>query len=196
MVISTKSREKVYHKDGCRYAQTISKNNRLCYKKEKVEKNGYRPCKWCFQMAGRYQIEKDIVSSYLEKHMSVMDRLGKYVYIRSDIGCWKVDFDNNNGVFSLYHRNHADGITAITEVEDDNYHRQRDHFAFPNLISAAKYIIQHDEAKKIISTRGYRNLPHSTKKQKKYYNQAERRTRCEESRRIMDLFKLIEEQNL
>ena len=53
------------------------------------------------------------------------------------------------------------------------------------------YILDHDNAKKIMAT-DYRNLPKQTKKQKKYYNQAKKRERKKSTRRVLELFDKIE----
>ena len=97
-------------------------------KTEWAELRGYRPCKWCSRMDGRFQIEKEAVGEYLANSGLVMDRKDHMLYIRSDIGCWKVVFSKKFNDFVLYHRNHADGIVPLAEVEKDSYHKQSDHF--------------------------------------------------------------------
>ena len=58
-----------------------------------------------------------------------------------------------------------------------------------------RYIADHDRAKRIIRD-DYRKLPQYTKRQRKYYRQAERRVRMAEQRqsrqRMEDLFREIE----
>ena len=61
-----------------------------------------------------------------------------------------------------------------------------------------RYIADHDKAI-LISRDDYRKLPQSTKRQKKYYRQAERRVKRLEQRqsrqRMEDLFREIEEKD-
>lgn len=192
MIISAHSRAKVYHRPGCRYAGTIKEGNASYEKPDWAEIRGYRPCKWCSCMDGKYQIEKKEVGEYLSRNGLVMDKKEHIVYIRSDIGCWKLVYCRKYDTFDLYHRNHADGIVPITDVEMDDYHEQTDSFMFNSIMSAAKYIVKHDQAKKIISNGSYRDLPRSTKKEKKYYQSAKNKAHRNDIRRIEDLFRQIE----
>ena len=128
MIISAHSKSKVFHRPGCRYAVSIKENNALYEKTEWAEIRGYRPCKWCSCMDGRYQIEKKEVEEYLANSGLVMDRKNHMLYIRSDIGCWKVVFSKKFDDFVLYHKNHADGFVPLSKVEDGSYHKQSDHF--------------------------------------------------------------------
>lgn len=194
MIISIHSKSKVFHRPGCRYAESIRDNNALYKNTEWAEIRGYRPCKWCSRMDGRYQIEKKEVGEYLSKYGCVMDKKDHIVYIRSDIGCWKLVYCRKYSDFVLYHRNHAKGIVPITEVEKDNYHKQSDSFEFNSIMGAADYIVKHDNAKKILSIGSYRDLPRATKKQKQYYNAAKKKARRNDIRRIDSLFRQIEEQ--
>ena len=195
MIISAHSRLKVYHRPGCRYAESIKENNISYEKTEWAELRGYRPCKWCSRMDGRFQIEKKAVGEYLANSGLVMVRKNHMLYIRSDIGCWKVVFSKKFNDFVLYHRNHADGIVPLAEVEKDSYHKQSDHFQFNSIMGAARYIVKHDTAKKILSIGSYKDLPRQTKKQKEYYKSAKNKAHRNSIQRIDDLFRQIEDQS-
>ena len=54
-----------------------------------------------------------------------------------------------------------------------------------------QYIVKHDAAKKVEQI-DYKNLPQRTKKQKKYYRQAENRARRKSVSRVLDLFAELE----
>ena len=54
-----------------------------------------------------------------------------------------------------------------------------------------QYIVKHDAAKKVEQI-DYKNLPQRTKKQKKYYRQAENRARRKGVSRVLDLFAELE----
>ena len=70
------------------------------------------------------------------------------------------------------------------------YHRQSDvkQSTSPNRIN--NYIIKHDEAKKIIAV-DYRNLPQSTRKEKKYYEIARKRDHRQKKRQLYNLLDCI-----
>ncbi|MDO4961491.1 MAG: hypothetical protein Q4E57_06525 [Eubacteriales bacterium] len=195
MIVSMKAPTKVYHMSGCKYAKRIKQENSAGLKKAWAEAEGYRPCRWCCtSMDGRYSTERKKAEKLLEENGLVIDKLSGMLYIRSDIGCWKLVYSRGNDEFLLFHRNRADGITPIENVEDVPYHRQMDSFKHHSILAACQYIIKHDAAKKIIAM-DYRKLPQRTRKEKKYYKKAERKERRKNILRIDDLFRQIESES-
>ena len=192
IVISTCSRIKVYHRPGCRYAKMIEKRTACPEEKEWVEIRGYRPCKWCFSTAGSYQIKKANAIDFLSSNGLFLDEKDHKIYIRSDVGCWKVVYSKKQECFLLYHRNHSEGIVPLSEVENDQYHNQSDHFQFNSIMGAAQYIVKHDKAKKLLSIGSYKDLPRRTKKEKKYYKAEKNKAHRNNAHRINDLFQQIE----
>ena len=75
------------------------------------------------------------------------------------------------------------------------YHRQGDVKPAESLAKLIRYIADHDKAKRIIMD-DYRKLPRATKRQKKYYQQAEKKARRwqqgKTGKRIEELFREIE----
>jgi hypothetical protein len=63
-----------------------------------------------------------------------------------------------------------------------------------SLVKLVEYIDAHDKAKAVIQD-DYHNLPRRTKKQKKYYKQAERKVKREAVKRMDTLFAMLERQN-
>ena len=62
-------------------------------------------------------------------------------------------------------------------------------------MGAARYIVKHDTAKKILSIGSYKDLPRQTKKQKEYYKSAKNKAHRNSIQRIDDLFRQIEDQS-
>ena len=86
----------------------------------------------------------------------------------------------------------------LEQAIQGDYHRQGDVEPAESLLKLIRYIADHDKAILIIRD-DYRKLPQSTKRQKKYYRQAERRVKRLEQRqsrqRMEDLFREIEEKD-
>lgn len=57
------------------------------------------------------------------------------------------------------------------------------------------YVSNHDKAKEIIAD-DYKKLPQDTKKQRKYYRTAERKSKGRQIRRVDSIFLMLEAQDL
>lgn len=99
--------------------------------------------------------------------------------------CWIVCF---------IYRNTFDANTDYQDLIRGEFHRQKDVKQTDSLVKLVEYIDAHDKAKVVIQD-DYHNLPRRTKKQKKYYKQAERKVKREAVKRMDTLFAMLERQN-
>jgi hypothetical protein len=79
----------------------------------------------------------------------------------------------------------------LEDVENGSFHRQGDVPEAGSIMKYLRYIKNHDEFKKTISS-DYRQMPRDTKRQKLYYHSAKKRAERREARRVDRLFTQIE----
>ena len=91
-------------------------------------------------------------------------------------------------------QNPHEANTDYQELIRGEFHRQKDVKQTDSLVKLVEYIDAHDKAKVVIQD-DYHNLPRRTKKQKKYYKQAERKVKREAVKRMDTLFAMLERQN-
>ena len=181
VVISSEApkKRKIYHKMGCIYAERIKFQNRLEIKVEQAEKEGYCECKYCAGLRGDVRTHKAQILSWTHKKEMEFkfDDHTETLYIKTKIGFWKIYLKDDIDKYLLYHRNIFEDV------------KQTD-----SLVKLVEYIDAHDKAKAVIQD-DYHNLPRRTKKQKKYYKQAERKVKREAVKRMDTLFAMLERQN-
>ncbi len=112
---------------------------------------------------------------------------GTDLYVITDMAAWKIVYVHRYDWFKLLHCPFDGKALTMEEAKTAHYHVQGDVPIYQSPHKHIRYIIKHDAAKKIEQT-GYKNLPHRTKKQKKYYRQAENRAKRKSIRRVQDLF--------
>lgn len=199
-MISREANSMVYHRPECRHAQSIKKNNRVQMPWEEAEWNGYRPCKCCNNMEFLYQQEQFEIESYAAQYNLEADIKNHMLYVRTEVGCWKIMYMHKKQKFTLYHRNYVNGRVRLADVERAPYHQQKDKPVAKSIMSYMDYIRKHDEFIQSmpsdfrLSKEDYRKLPRATAKQRHYYNAARKREERRKARRVDNLFLLIEQQ--
>lgn len=190
-MMSKDSTSMVYHRPECRYARKIYKRNRVQMNWDEAEWKGYRPCKCCDGAAFLYNLELGNIEYFSEQHNLDVDLKDNKIYVRTDVGCWKIIYKRSNQKFILLHRNYVNGRISLDEVDNAPYHRQGDMGDSGSIMKYLKYIQKHDEFKMNMPT-DYRQMPQDTKQQKAYYQSAKRRSEKRSARRIDNLFLMIE----
>ena len=182
----------VYHKAGCIYARRIKCENRMSISKEEAEKKRYCECKYCAGLQGEMRAHAAEIRYWKKKGMAEIcyDGNADTAYVTTKLGAWKI-MENRFGKYYLHHLNHFTEDMPISQIKDGEYHRQADVKPTDSFCKIIHYIIDHDKAK-VIMKDDFRKLPQSTKKQKKYYKQAERKAALKQRRRIDHLFALLE----
>lgn len=190
-MISVEAVSMVYHRPECSYAQRICKKNRMQLNWEDAEWRGYRPCKCCDGVNFLYNMELGSIQYYVEKYHMDIDLKDNKIYVRTDVGCWKIVYKKSKQQFILLHRNCVNGRISLKEVEDVPFHRQGDIPHAGSIRKYLKYIQRHDEFKQNMP-KDYRQMPRNTKRQKVYYNAAKKREARRNEKRLDNLFVLIE----
>lgn len=190
-VISMDSKSMVYHRAGCRYAKQIHEKNKVQINRDTIETYGYRPCKCCSSIRGIFSNEKGNILKFTQTHNMDVDLIDDKLYIRTDVGCWKIRYKPNQDKLVLLHKNYVDGRIDLDDVENGDYHRQVDIQKSDTIMKYINYIFEHDKYKKIRDD-DYRRLPQDTKKQKAHYRSAMKKERRRSASRLDSLFAEIE----
>ena len=197
VIISNRSKLKIYHAFDCMYAKRIDKKYKRIWSKEKALSKGYTACQWCGGIHGTYLFLRDYPRANVRELQELKlsyDRDTKSICFRTDIGFWKVREKWGEG-YKLFHLNgnNFDPGASDRELMKRNFHRQVDVDTTTRINKIIKYIADHDKAKKIMQE-NWRKLPKQTKKQKDYYKQARKRERRKSIRRVDDIFKQLEDE--
>ena len=110
------------------------------------------------------------------------------LYVKSEIGCWKLVYIKKNEFLVLYHRNTVTYTTDFTHPETDSYHRQTDVPSSNTISSYLNYIYEHDRYKAALE-RGEKNYRFSSKKYARHDAKVQRKR---QHKRLDQLFMLIE----
>lgn len=192
----TGKNKKIYHKVNCIYAKRIKFENRMDMNPTTAENRHFCECKYCGGLKGDVRTSKKQIQSWEERSKITLSYQSKTdtLYIQTAIGFWKIFRKEEIGKYILYHRNIYSKEMSFAEAAHGDYHRQCDVKATESMASLIEYIIAHDKAKVVI-LENYHKLPKQSKKQKKYYKQAERRVKRQEVRRVDSLFAMLEREN-
>lgn len=191
-VMSRQSTSMVYHRAECRYVKQIHEKNRVKAEWEDAEWKGYRPCRCCDGTSFLYNLELEEIDLFSRQHNLDVDLKNYKVYVRTDVGCWKIIYKRSMQKFILLHRNYVKGHIGLDEVENAPYHRQGDMADSGSIMKYLKYIQKHDAFKKKMPT-DLSQMPKDTKSQKAYYRSARRREEKRNARRLDRLFLMVEQ---
>lgn len=184
----------VYHRPECIYVCRMKYENRMEIPlKQALNGREYCSCKYCGGLAGNLRVRRDQVDEW-RRNLSVDFTYVKgknRLFLRTDAGFWKVVPDDDRWTYQLYHLNRFSEKKTTEKMMQEAFHRQGDVAVTHSLNKLVNYVHLHDDAKKIIAD-DYHKLPRSTKRQKKYYAQAERRAHRNNLRRMDAIFNQIE----
>ena len=197
LVVASRKNDKkhrIYHRCGCMYARRIKSDNRREMSHESAIRRRYQACKYCSGLQGDVNVHKKAFATWsLKKKMELKyHKESDTLYIRTEVGFWKIFLKKEIGKYLLYHHNTYFPSMSFDEAIQGDFHRQSDVKATESMEKIVEYIVAHDRAK-VIMMDDYRRLPKSTKKQKKYYKAAERRERRESLRRLDSIFLTLEQ---
>jgi len=195
--IAKPKKKMIFHKSKCFYTNKITYSNLKILDSNYVRNHKYHTCKYCDGFVGDMRIYK--------RYMEEKSQEGKIkfypnynketLFVETNVGLWRLYRDSENCTYVLYHHNYfKPGMSVEDAMAGRHFHRQSDVKETENLEKIFEYIIAHDKAKEIIAD-DYRNLPKTSKQQKKYYRQAKNRDRRKQVRRVDQLFIMLESQN-
>lgn len=192
VITSYRSYEKVYHFIGCHHTRRISGKYRMDMSKHEALAQGYRPCKCCCNLKGSIAAFTSSLENAgrARKLELTFDNKTDTLFMRSANGFWKTFWKDGVGLI-LYHLNKYDATKSTKALSYGPFHRQHDVKPTDSMESILNYVEKHDKAMAIIAD-DYRKLPQQTKKQKKYYKQAKRRSERMQVRRVFDIFASLE----
>lgn len=192
--VSTLSRKKVYHKDGCPYISKIGSKYKRKINPDAKRYQDWRECKYCGGTRGYARVfhKRPYRHSIEKKCRCYWEHGTDNLYISTKLGFWKIylKHDPFSRRWLLFHANHYDREKSINQMMHSAYHRQRDVGPTDNIDSIVSYIVSHDKNKEIASY-DYRKLPKKTKQQKKYYESAKKKARREYAEHMNQLFNSI-----
>ena len=190
------SAKKIYHRQNCEIALEIPFCNRFEMETKKAIKLGYSMCPCCGGLKGEMRLRESQLESLEKKYdfsltyVEDKDRL----YIKTETGFWMVLFQRDMAKYLLFHRNEYSSDLTFEELTEGPYHRQYDRNPTESLEKIMCYVSNHDKAKGIIAD-DYKKLPQDTKKQKKYYKAAEKKSKGRQIRRVDSIFLMLEMQD-
>ena len=71
------------------------------------------------------------------------------LYIKTEMGCWKIVYSRGLEEFALYHRNDKQKPLDFAHPENDRYHRQKDRLYFRDIEQILEYIYEHDKFRSV-----------------------------------------------
>ncbi len=131
------------------------------------------------------------IEHYAKENNIQIEYDGTDLYVLTDMAAWKIAYGYHYDWFKLLHCPFDGKPISMEEAKTAHYHVQGDVPRNQSPYKHIRYIVKHDEAKKVEQI-DYKNLPQRTKKQKKYYRQAENRAKRKSVNRVLDLFAELE----
>ena len=166
------SSQKIIHLSDCRYITNSTKKQfGHFYGLKEALKKGYRPCRHCFTVAGRFAEEKERIDKYCRRYNYIISQSNNTLEITTGRGEWKIVQAEHSQRTELYHKNtqtrDSDRCSRI-----EGYHNQR--VTEYELVDYIHYIARHDGSNQKVSkgTKRYKNM------QKKLAAQAKRQSVC------------------
>lgn len=190
-IVSFESKAKVYHKPGCHHVKNMKEKNQVTMTLKNAERAGYRICRCCNSMAHHKRVEQQTINNYEEKKGMQFQFINGVLYVKTEVGCWKMVYTRGDHRIVLYHRNATSKELNFKAPQYEQYHRQID---VPHSISIAhylNYIYEHDRFKQA-EQNGQTLTSFSSKKNKRL---AEKSRRKSAHKRVDNLFAMLESQN-
>lgn len=181
----------IYHKPNCHHARRIQEKHKMIMTPKVAKSYGYRPCKCCNGMNFSYNDEIYFIDYFERKKGMQFNYKDGILYVKTNIGCWKLVYSRGMELFALYHRNRSEQEVNFVNPENEHYHLQKDKSYFSSINAVLNYIYEHDKYHEA-EQQGCKNIVFSNKK---YQRQAEKRKQRQQEKRVDYLFLMIENQN-
>ncbi len=184
---------KICHKEGCMYLNRIKSENIFTITPAQAEQLHCYECRYCGGLIGDVRVHKPDFEKRRQEDgvCCTYDSKSDTLYIGTEIGFWKIYSQKGTTQYLLFHRNKYHKNMSFGEAICGEFHRQKDCKPTMSLNKLLNYITRHDQAKEIIKE-DYRNLPQKTKKQKKYYRQAQKKAARRAENRVDQILSNID----
>ena len=189
-IVSLGINSMIYHKPGCRYVERIKYKNRMSLTKHDAKIEGYHVCRYCNSMNHHYRVEHNKRDFYSRCKKLQFNYIDGILYVKSEIGCWKLVYVRREEKIALYHRNTSTKPLDFEHPQYEAYHRQEDKPFCNSIEGYLSYIYEHDKYKAAIE-RGETVTKFSSKKYARYEAKAQRKR---QNKRLDHLFRMIERQ--
>lgn len=177
-----------FHEWWCPYKARIKIFTML--DEQDARNKGYCECKFCRSTKGlAYRYRKWPLIGL----DSFYDPIDDALCFKTKAGFWKLIWYENELAWHLFHLNHGCfwENRPVKHMMRRTFHRQTDMQPTSSVAKIANYIIKHDE--NYTRTDGdYHKMPRTSKKQKKYYQQAKKRAR---KKSVRNVYKILDELN-
>ena len=194
-----KSRNKIFHEEGCRYVGMIPEKNRKYFNSvQSAVDKGYVRCKYCTTLKKRLEDEKTVINRLCSLNGIHCDYnpTDGYIDIISFSGIWKIVVNGRKHSMFLYHKN----TTRRKSNKKDKsfvpgYHDQKVH---KNTIEGfIRYIIDHDRYKQEHPLYGNEIVTYGKRKKvkKKERNKQRKARRRDGMRYVFAIFQHLESQS-
>ena len=190
-IVSMGTNSKIYHKPGCRYVERIKYENRMYLPRQDARAEGYHVCRYCNSMNHHYSAEQYALDYYEHKKKMEFKYIDGILYVKSQIGCWKLVYIRKEEKIALYHRNTVARELDFEKPQFEPYHRQEDKLFCSSIEGCLHYIFEHDRYKETVA-RGEKVMHFSSKKYEKREAKAQKKRQI---RKVDYLFRLLESQN-
>ena len=190
-IVSIGTNSMVYHKPGCRYVSRIKNQNKMSIRKHEARKEGYHVCRYCNSMNHHFRVEQKTLNFYSTYKKMQFNYINGILYVKSEIGCWKLVYVRREEKLALYHRNATNKPLNFEYPQYETYHRQEDKMYCNSIEGYLDYIYEHDKYKAAVA-RGETVTKFSSKKYEKLEAKAQRKR---ENKRVDYLFAMLERQN-
>lgn len=177
VVASKTTRTKIFHYPSCRFVTTIFKDNIITFKdKDEARANGYRHCTCCSRIIKYYEENKKEIDNFLKLNGLKMYIEDDAMYIDNTFSSWKIIVSPSGYNIILYHANteHYNKLKISNGHFIHEYHLQK-YRGIPDIIHMLQYIVDHDNWK-INSLDDYKKMPKRTKRQKREYELAKKKS--------------------
>ena len=146
VLIAKDAKSKVYHRKSCMYRQRIKYYNRSNVNIATAKKMGYGPCKCCFSLKHKFELEKTNIN-FITKNTDIVYQLIKdELFIRTEASLWKVVYLPDKNMFILYHFDLLAIPDVIPEFLDVNYELDESAGLSDSITKVFSYIINYDES--------------------------------------------------
>lgn len=190
-IVSIGTNSMIYHKPGCRYVERIQGKNKMSLPKIDARRAGYHVCRYCNSMNHHYRVEQHTLDFYENHKKMKFQFIDGILYVKSQIGCWKIVYIRKSECFVLYHRNATSKELDFEHPQFELYHRQEDKPVCNSIEGYLDYIYEHDKYKAAIE-RGETVTKFSSKKYAKREAKAQKKR---ERSRVDYLFRMLEREN-
>ncbi len=190
-VISMENNTKIYHKNGCRYTHRILSQNFYQTTRKDARRYGFRCCRYCNSMNHHFKTEEHVLDNYAEQYGFTYKYDNGMLYVKTEIGFWKLVYSRKEEKIAIYHRNDAAEPVNMDNPEQEQFHRQKDIDYSTSIAGCLNYIYQHDKFKAAV-LRGDKDIRYSSKK---YEKTAAKREVRSSIRRVNYLFSVLEKEN-